>query len=115
MSRTIIAKYVTPWRFRREQREQRVSALRQRDGENCRRCRREIRFDLPLGHDKAPTIESALPDPANEEGGLDHLFLCHVRCNAAGADNTAEVTERIRRRSEAQLFAKPRSRAARKA
>ena len=113
MSRTIIAKYVTPWRFRREQREQRVAALRHRDGENCRRCRREIRFDLPAGHDKAPTIENVVPGA--DEGALDHLFLCHVRCNSAGADHTAEVTERIRRRSEAQLFTKSRKRVGRKA
>lgn len=111
MSRAIIAKYVTPWRFRRERLEQRVTALRQRDGENCRRCRRPIRFDLPHGHDKAPNIETvgAAADGAEEQ--LDHLFLCHVRCNSAGADNTAEVTERIRRKGEAQLFAKSRARA----
>jgi len=113
MSRTIIAKYVTPWRFRRELREQRLAALRQRDGENCRRCRREIRFDLPAGHDKAPNIENVVAG-AHEEA-IDHLFLCHVRCNSAGADHTAEVTERIRRRSEAQLFTKSRKRAGRKA
>ena len=111
MSRAIIAKYVTPWRFRRERLEQRVTALRQRDGENCRRCRRQIRFDLPHGHDKAPNIETvgAAADGAEEQ--LDHLFLCHVRCNSAGADNTAEVTERSRRKGEAQLFAKSRARA----
>lgn len=108
----MIAKYVTPWRFRRERLEQRVTALRQRDGENCRRCRRPIRFDLPHGHDKAPHIETVVPAIGGEEQQLDQLFLCHVRCNAAGADNTAEVTERIRRKGEAQLFAKSRARAA---
>jgi len=111
MSRAIIAKYVTPWKFRREQLERRVAALRQRDGENCRRCRREIRFDLPHGHDKAPHIETSSPGVEGKEQALNHLFLCHVRCNAAGADNTAEVTERIRRKGEAQLLSKSRARA----
>ena len=105
MSRAILAKYVTPWKFRREQEVQRVAALRQRDGEDCRRCRRPIRFDLTPGHDKGPKIEGDVVD----EQTLDDLFLCHGRCNAAGADNTAEVTERIRRRSEAALFAKARA------
>lgn len=102
----MIAKYVTPWKFRREQEERRVASLRDRDGENCRRCRRPIRFDLPRGHDKAPKIEHAVE--ADGEA-LDNLFLCHTRCNAAGADNTDEVAERIRRRSEAALFAKARA------
>ena len=101
----MIAKYVTPWKFRREQHAQRVAALRHRDGDDCRRCRRPIRFDLTPGHDKGPKIEG---DAADEQA-LDDLFLCHGRCNAAGADHTAEVTERIRRKSEAALFAKARA------
>jgi len=36
MSRTILAKYVTPWKFRREQEARRVAALRQRDGDDWR-------------------------------------------------------------------------------
>ena len=48
------------------------------------------------------------------EGGspsLDNLCLTHRRCNAAAADNTALVTERSRRKNEAELFAKARKRA----
>ncbi len=112
MSGSIISKYVTPWKFRREQAERRIAALRERDGDNCRRCRRPMRFDLPRGHDKSPAIESMVAGIDTRDDALDGHFLCHVRCNAAGADNTAEVTERIRRRSEADLFAKPRARAA---
>ena len=109
MSRAIIAKYVTPWKFRREQDAQRVAALRQRDGEDCRRCRRPIRFDLPRGHDKGPKIELASPADGRTGDALDTVFLCHGRCNSAGADNTAEISERIRRRSEAALFTKARA------
>lgn len=105
----MIAKYVTPWKFRREQMEQRVAALRERDGDNCRRCRRPLRFDLPRGHDKAPRIEHIVPSVEQEEETFENLCLCHSRCNAAGADNTGEVTERIRRRSEADLLSRSRS------
>lgn len=71
-----------------------------------------MRFDLPHGHDKGPAIESIAAGNDLQDEALDDYFLCHVRCNAAGADNTAEVTERIRRRSEAELFSRPRARAA---
>jgi len=109
MSRTIIAKYVNPWKYRREQQQQhRIAELRTRDGDECRRCRRSIRFDLPSGHDKAPTIE-ALASATSEAETLD--CLCHRRCNADSADNTVEVTERVRRKSEAALFASSRKRA----
>jgi hypothetical protein len=40
----IIIKYVNPWKFGREQNEQRLRALRQRDGDNCTRSRRPLRF-----------------------------------------------------------------------
>ena len=41
------AEYLNPWKLRREKQRQRLAALRQRDGDNCRRCRRPLRFDLP--------------------------------------------------------------------
>lgn len=104
MSRAILACYVTPWKFRRAQLEQRLAALRERDGDNCRRCRRPLRFDLPRGHDRAPRVEPV----AGGRETLESLCLCHVRCNAAGSDHTEEVTERVRRKSEAELFARPR-------
>ena len=104
----MIAKYVTPWKFRREQAEQRIAALRGRDGEDCRRCRRPIRFDLPRGHDKGPKVESFGSSAGHDEVALDQLCLCHGRCNAAGVDDTGEVVERIRRRSEAALFTRSR-------
>jgi len=109
MSRSIIAKYVTPWAFKREREEQRrIAELRSRDGDNCRRCRRPIRFDLVRGHDKGPAIETIASAPTDEPLELENLCLCHGRCNADSGDNTLEVTERVRRRSEAELFAKSR-------
>jgi hypothetical protein len=62
MSRTMIARYVTPWKYRREQREaEQVRALKLRDGEACARCRRAMRFDLPAGHDQGARIEEIVP------------------------------------------------------
>lgn len=108
MSRKPIVAYLSPWSWRREQ-ARRLDALRHRDGDNCRRCRRPIRFDLPPGHDESPRIE---PMPGNAGGGeaIDTLCLCHTRCNAAGGDHTAEVKERLRLKVEAELFSKSRKR-----
>ena len=112
MSRKLIARYVTPWVSKREKEEQkRVAELRQRDGDNCRRCRRPIRFDLPRGNDKGPKIETILLSSSGIAEPLESLCLCHGRCNAESGDNTVEVTERVRRKSETALFAKSRKRA----
>jgi hypothetical protein len=111
MSRSIIARYVNPWKYKREQEElRRVAELRGRDGDDCRRCRRPMRFDLPAGHDLGPKIECIAPGTGGEQETLDPLFLCHGRCNA-DADRTQEVIERVRRKNEADLFAKSRKRA----
>jgi hypothetical protein len=108
-----LARYLNPWKFKREEaaRQQRIAELRQRDGDNCQRCRRPLRFDLPDGHDQAPRFHELAPLAADAMPTIDGQCLVHVRCNAAGADNTAEVTERVRRKSEAALFSKNRKRA----
>jgi hypothetical protein len=115
MSSTLIARYVTPWKFRREQEAQRLHAIRQRDGDDCRRCRRPMRFDLPAGHDSGPKVEIIVPATTDEEEALDNLCLCHRRCNAENADFTREVQERVRRKNEAELFSRSRRRAAKRA
>ena|SRR5579864_2283061 len=109
MSLSTIARYVNPWKFRREQEElQRIAALRTRDGDECRRCRRPMRFDLKAGQDLGPKVETIAPGGME---ALDSFCLTHVRCNPQGADNTAEVTDRVRRKNEAELFANSRKRA----
>ena len=72
-----IVRYLNPWKHRREleRQQQRVAELRRRDGDDCRRCRRPLRFDF-----------------------------------AEGNDHTDEVTERLRRKNEAELFAASRRR-----
>ena len=105
----MIGRYVNPWKFKREQQEQqRLAELRRRDGDDCRRCRRPMRFDLPEGHDLGPKVEAvangAVPSLAD-------LCLTHRRCNTEPADLTAEVKERIRRKAEAELFTRARKRA----
>ena len=103
--------YLLPWKVRREKERQRLDALRQRDGDNCRRCRRPLRFDLPNGHDQGAKIEAIGPGTAGGGEAVDNWCLTHQRCNSAGTDHTDEVTERIRRRSEAALLSRPRKRA----
>lgn len=81
-----------------------MEAIRKRDGETCRRCRRPLRFDLPRGHERAPKIESFGPQAEGEPASLDNFCLTHGRCNAAPTDMTLEVKERVRRKNEAELF-----------
>ena len=106
MPSSSIAKYLNPLKLRREREAERLRLLRQRDGENCARCRRPMRFDLPEGHDHGAKIEPIVP--GGPRGALDNHRLCHGRCNAPGLDHTDEVTERMRRKSEAALFTKSR-------
>ena len=111
MSQSIIARYVTPWKYKRARREaEQLGALKLRDGDACARCRRPMRFDLPDGHDQGARIEEIVPAAAGTEPNLANLRLTHRRCNASGVDHTSEVTERIRRKNEAELFAKSKKR-----
>jgi hypothetical protein len=110
MSSSIIAQYLNPWKFRREQNAQRLAALRRRDGDRCSRCRRPIRFDLPAGHDLGARIEEILPSPAGGKEGIENLCLTHARCNANAGDVTPEVQERVRQKNEAALLARTRTR-----
>ena len=106
MTRSFIATYVSPWVLGCDkQLQQKLAALRERDGDNCRRCRRPIRFDLPSGHDSGPMIEQTASHNSGE-AAFEDLCLCHGRCNAVGADNTDEITERIRRKAEAALLSR---------
>ena len=95
-----IARFITPWRLKREKQRQRFAELRQRDGDNCRRCRRPIRFDFPPGNDQAPMLEQIGPRSKDASRPLDALCLCHVRCNGVTVDNTAQVQERLRLKAE---------------
>jgi len=106
MSRSILARYLSPWSFRKDREHaSQVEAIRKRDGETCRRCRRPLRFDLPRGHERAPKIETIGPQAEGEPVSLDNLCLTHARCNTEPADMTLEVKERARRKNEAELFA----------
>ena len=107
-----IARFVSPFKYRREQEAAaRVGALRQRDGDDCRRCRRPMRFDLPAGHDQGACVQPIQFGAEAATASFDNLCLTHRRCNSAFADNTAEVTERIRRTQEAELLPRARKRA----
>ena len=90
-------RYLNPWKAKRDRAAAELAALRQRDGDNCSRCRWPLRFDLPVGHDQAAKIER-----------IGDACLTHVRCNVPGRDDTEEVMERLRPSREAELFAKGR-------
>jgi hypothetical protein len=105
-----LVRFLNPWRARRE-REQRIAELRSRDGDDCRRCRRPIRFDLTDGHDQGPRVEDIETLLGDTPRLLANQCLCHGRCNGVGSDHTAEVQERRRRQNEAELFARSRRQA----
>ena len=86
-----------------------MAELRSRDGDQCARCRRPMRFDLTEGHDQGAAIEQVVPGKGREGLRLDNLRLCHPRCNPSGVDHTSEVTGRVRRKNEAALFARARA------
>ena len=105
MSGSVIIRYVNPWKFRRDQNAQRMKALRQRDGDTCRRCKRPIRFDLTDGHDFGPKVEPIeYTTTPGDEQALENLCLTHGRCNSKHGCDTAEVKERARIKHEAALF-----------
>jgi hypothetical protein len=98
--------YLNPWKLKRDRQAARLAALRARDGDNCARCRRPLRFDLPPGHDQGCQIEPLTP---GLDGETEADFrLCHPRCNPSGVDHTDEVTTRARLKNEAALFERSR-------
>jgi 5-methylcytosine-specific restriction endonuclease McrA len=99
-----IALYLAPWKLRREREAERVRNLRGRDGDACARCRRPLNFDLPRGHDLGVSVEQIIPG-GEDERALHNLRLTHRRCSPGGINHTDEVTERMRRKNEAALFA----------
>ena len=103
-------RFLNPWAHKREAERARIAALRQRDGDCCRRCRRPIRFELPQGHDQGARIEAILCGVEEAEESLANLCLTHGKCNVSGLDHTDEVFERLRPQREAELFAKARER-----
>ena len=110
-----IARFMTPWTLKRDRQRQRFAELRQRDGDNCRRCRRPIRFELAAGNDQAPMLEQIGPRSKDPSRALEAFCLCHVRCNGVTVDNTAQVQERLRLKAEqaaAEAAATPKRRAA---
>jgi hypothetical protein len=70
-----------------------------------------MRFDLPAGHDQGALVQQILFDINCSPETLDNLCLTHRRCHADAIDTTREVSERIRRKNEAELFANARKRA----
>lgn len=102
MPHTVIAKMLEPWSSKRREEQRRLDALRTRDGDKCCRCRRAINFELPRGHDLAPTVQHLGPAPAGGTAALDTLCLTHTRCNGQPVDHTAEVELRLQAKLAAE-------------
>lgn len=105
---SLLLKHLNPWRFRQQQMARQLADLRTRDGDNCARCRRPLRFDRPAGHDLSPRIE-VLACLGGSAAPLANLCLTHGRCNAQGQDHTEEVNDRLRLTREAELLSKKRA------
>ena len=103
-----VVRFLNPWKFKRQEEQRRFAALRERDGDNCRRCRRPMRFDLPPGRDQGATIQPVLHGVNGGTSALENLCLCHLRCNAEAGDATPEVLERVRRKSEEEVIQRSR-------
>ncbi|MEO6361394.1 MAG: hypothetical protein ABIO43_12610 [Sphingomicrobium sp.] len=108
MAASFLIRFINPSKYRREQLRARVDVLRERDGDSCRRCRRAIRFDLPVGHDLGARIEDMAGVVEAGGHGIASQFLTHGRCNVGRLDHSDEVAERLRPQREADLFAKAR-------
>jgi hypothetical protein len=98
MAGTNIVRFLSSRMLRRDE-PKRLAELRQRDGDNCRRCRRPMGFDLPRGHDQAPSLVPIGSSAPGGRPGIDDWCLCHGRCNGQTVDATSEVQERMRLRA----------------
>ena len=73
-------------------------AVRKRDGDDCWRCHKPLRFGPPFNVGKAATIEHVKPLADEGSWELDNLRLCHKGCNKHLGTNTPEQKERMRLR-----------------
>lgn len=91
------AKRFLPWWIRRSL-EQRAckAAVRQRDGDNCWRCHRPMRFGPPFNCGKGASVEHLEPLSQGGTWALGNLVLCHVGCNRHLGANTPEQKKRMR-------------------
>ena len=84
------------WVLAQVEKKQRFAAVRARDGDDCWRCNRPMRFEGPPNCGKAATIEHVLPRSKGGGDDLGNLRLCHVGCNRHLADHPPEQKERMR-------------------
>lgn len=87
--------FLPGWVHRRL-RKKKLAAIRVRDGDDCWRCNRPMRFEGPPNCGKAATIEHVMPRSKGGSDALTNLRLCHVGCNRHLADRLPEQKERMR-------------------
>ena len=90
-------RWSVPWWIARHRKKKvRLAALRARDGDDCWRCGRPMRFEGPPNRGRAATIEHLRPRSQGGTGALDNLRLCHVGCNRHLGAHPPEQKERMR-------------------
>lgn len=88
--------FLPGWAHKLVKKKRRFAAIRARDGDDCWRCHRPMRFEGPPNCGKAATIEHITPRSKGGTDDLDNLRLCHVGCNRHLADHPPEQKERMR-------------------
>ena len=88
--------FLPGWVHKRLNRHRKFARVRRRDGDDCWRCGRPMRFEGPPNCGKAATIEHVQPLSRGGSWALDNLRLCHVGCNRHLGDRTPEEKERMR-------------------
>ena len=74
--------------------------MRARDGDNCWRCHKPMRFGAPFNVGKAATVEHLLALANGGTWALDNLRLCHQGCNKFLGTYSPDQKERMRLRAE---------------
>jgi 5-methylcytosine-specific restriction endonuclease McrA len=69
------------WFYARRKKADKVTALRERDGDNCWLCGHKMRFGGIPNIGKAATVEHLQPLSKGGNWKMDNLALCHLGCN----------------------------------
>lgn len=84
------------WFHARQKKADKVAALRERDGDNCWRCGKKMRFGGIPNVGKAATVEHLQPLSKHGTWAMDNLALCHVGSNRHMKDFDRTHKEKMR-------------------
>jgi hypothetical protein len=98
MGRKNLKRFLPWWMKKHLKKRAKIAEIRQRDGDNCWRCHRPMRFGPPYNVGKSATVELKLPKALDGTSALENIVLCHVGCNRHLGANTPEQKQRMRLR-----------------